>query len=178
MDNHTYNNKFDAIISLPQSEKETKERKKWETPCFKKRRTHCTYVEEVKRRKQNWWVSLRKAETSLKSTTSIVWIGKSISRIHLRGPFCQCLVQRSIKLLNKFRIGYQQWMPDQFFNNDNLKSISVENDKELVSFDIVSLYTNVPVHEAIHHCADLLYNNDNETCIERNLYWTSNHEQL
>ena len=44
--------------------------------------------------------------------------------------------------------------------NDNLKSISVEN--ELVSFDIVSLYTNVPVHEPIHHCADLLYNNDNE----------------
>ena len=42
------------------------------------------------------------------------------------------------------------------------KSISVENDEELVSFDIVSLYTNVPVHEAIHHCADLLYNNDNE----------------
>ena len=46
--------------------------------------------------------------------------------------------------------------------NDNLKSISVENDEELVSFDIVSLYTNVPVHEPIHHCADLLYNNDNE----------------
>ena len=41
---------------------------------------------------------------------------------------------------------------------DSLKNIHLDPDEELVSFDVVSLYTNVPVMEAIHHCADLLYN--------------------
>ena len=38
-----------------------------------------------------------------------------------------------------------------------LKSVTLEEGEELVSFDIVSLYTNVPVLEAIQVCADLLY---------------------
>jgi len=38
-----------------------------------------------------------------------------------------------------------------------LKSVTLEEDEELVSFDVVSLYTNVPVLEAIQVCADLLY---------------------
>ena len=38
-----------------------------------------------------------------------------------------------------------------------LKSVSLDKDEELVSFDVVSLYTNVPVLEAIQVCADLLY---------------------
>ena len=41
---------------------------------------------------------------------------------------------------------------------DMLKNIKLENDEELVSFDVTSLYTNVPVMEAIDTCADLLYN--------------------
>ena len=38
-----------------------------------------------------------------------------------------------------------------------IKSVRLEEYEELVSFDIVSLYTNVPVLEAIHVCAELLY---------------------
>ena len=30
-------------------------------------------------------------------------------------------------------------------------------DEEIISFDVVSLYANVPVLEAIQVCADLLY---------------------
>ena len=40
---------------------------------------------------------------------------------------------------------------------DQLADIVLEDDKELVSFDVVSLYTNVPVNEAIVVCANLLY---------------------
>ena len=33
----------------------------------------------------------------------------------------------------------------------------LENDEELVSFDVSSLYTNVPLIESIETCADLLF---------------------
>ena len=39
-----------------------------------------------------------------------------------------------------------------------LPSIQLEEDECLVSFDVVSLYTNVPVKESIQVCADLLFN--------------------
>ena len=40
---------------------------------------------------------------------------------------------------------------------DKLNEINLPNDEELVSFDVVSLYTNVPVLEAIEECTNLLY---------------------
>ena len=40
---------------------------------------------------------------------------------------------------------------------EQLADTVLEDDKELVSFDVVSLYTNVPVNEAIVFCANLLY---------------------
>ena len=41
---------------------------------------------------------------------------------------------------------------------DSLKDIHLEEEEEVVSFDVSSLYTNVPVNEAIEYCADILYN--------------------
>ena len=41
---------------------------------------------------------------------------------------------------------------------DKLKSVILEKDEVMISFDVSSLYTNVPVLEAIQYCADLLYN--------------------
>ena len=41
---------------------------------------------------------------------------------------------------------------------DSLKDIHLEEEEEVVSFDVSSLYTNVPVNEAIEYCADMLYN--------------------
>ena len=40
---------------------------------------------------------------------------------------------------------------------DQLSSIVLDDDKEIVSFDVVSLYTNVPVDEAIEVCVKFLY---------------------
>ena len=41
--------------------------------------------------------------------------------------------------------------------SDKIKTITLEKNEEMISFDVVSLYTNVPVLEAIDVCADLLY---------------------
>ena len=40
---------------------------------------------------------------------------------------------------------------------DQLKDITLDEGEVLVSFDVVSLYTNVPVMEAIQEAADRLY---------------------
>ena len=39
-----------------------------------------------------------------------------------------------------------------------LQDISLSSEETLVSFDVTSLYTNVPVKESIQVCADLLFN--------------------
>ena len=47
--------------------------------------------------------------------------------------------------------------------SESLKDIHLAEDEELISFDVSSLYTNVPVEEAINHCAELLYSGRYET---------------
>ena len=46
---------------------------------------------------------------------------------------------------------------------DQLNDITLDDDEVLVSFDVVSLYTNVPVDEAIQEAADRLYSGEFET---------------
>ena len=41
--------------------------------------------------------------------------------------------------------------------SDSLQNIQLPEDHVLISFDVTSLYTNVPVLEAIEHCTNLLY---------------------
>ena len=38
-----------------------------------------------------------------------------------------------------------------------MKNVKLDEDEVMISFDVSSLYTNVPVEEAIDTCADLLY---------------------
>ena len=40
---------------------------------------------------------------------------------------------------------------------DRIKNVTLGKEEEMVSFDVVSLYTNVPLLEAIHVCTELLY---------------------
>ena len=43
---------------------------------------------------------------------------------------------------------------------DSLKRMTLESDEAIVSFDVTSLYANVPVKEAIQEVADRLYSGD------------------
>ena len=40
---------------------------------------------------------------------------------------------------------------------DSLQHINLNNDREIIRFDVSSLYTNVPVSEAISNCTNLLF---------------------
>merc|ERR1711867_386061 len=42
--------------------------------------------------------------------------------------------------------------------SNKLKEVTLQEDEEIISYDVVSLYTNVPVLEAIEVCTDLLFN--------------------
>ena len=40
---------------------------------------------------------------------------------------------------------------------DKIKQVTLEDDEIIISFDVTSLYTNVPVDEAIQEAAEILY---------------------
>ena len=55
----------------------------------------------------------------------------------------------------------------------NLKDLNVDADEVLISFDVVSLYTNVPMEEALTYAADLLQAGkyiDNEPPIDKEVF--------
>ena len=91
-------------------------------------------------------------------------IGKFLSQYLARVP--ECNIQTSTEEIS-----------------NKIKNIEIEEDEELISFDVSSLYTNVPIEESIHDCANLLYAEKNhkgvpyfskETFIKLALMATSN----
>ena len=46
---------------------------------------------------------------------------------------------------------------DSFTFSDKIKEAALSQDGHMCSLDIVSLFTNVPLHEVIDICAELLY---------------------
>ena len=55
----------------------------------------------------------------------------------------------------------------------SLKTLNLDADEVLISFDVVSLYTNVALEEALTYAADLLYSGkyiDNEPPIEKEVF--------
>ena len=55
---------------------------------------------------------------------------------------------------------------------DSLKDVQLEDNEKLVSFDVSSLYTNVPVEEAINTCADLLFNSSARLPVDKDTFIT------
>ena len=56
--------------------------------------------------------------------------------------------------------------------SDSLKDVKLNDDDELVSFDVTSLYTNVPVMETINICTEKLYSmpDDKKPPIDRDTF--------
>ena len=58
--------------------------------------------------------------------------------------------------------------------SDRLNEVILDEDEEVISFDVVSLYTNVPVLEDITLCTDMLYNMpvDQQPTIDKDTFIT------
>ena len=55
--------------------------------------------------------------------------------------------------------------------SDTLKTVELTEDEEVVSFDVSSLYTHVPVMEAIEICSEHLYHHEQKhPPIDRNTF--------
>ena len=54
---------------------------------------------------------------------------------------------------------------------DQLQSLQLDEEEVMISFDVSSLYTNVPVKEAIAQAAERLYEGDaTASCGQRNVH--------
>ena len=54
--------------------------------------------------------------------------------------------------------------------NESIKHVSLKKDEQLVSFDVTSLYTNVPVEESIKHCTNLLFKKFSSLPIDKDTF--------
>ena len=159
----TYNSRLNDIINLPQFLNEEQKRKNEKNPVLKEEER---IVRILKKLKDESKINASLFEM-LKSTGSQPPQLYGLAKVHkVATPLRPIL---SMPGSSYFKIARQvadrlSVIEECKINSstqsiwDNLKTITLEEDQQLVSFDICSLYTNVPVHEAITYCADLLHN--------------------
>ena len=176
MHKETYNAKMDSIIALPQFKKWVKPRKNAMNPLLKEEQRVTDILSELH---DNHKIDTEMFE-KLRPTGSQPARLYGLAKVHKGDmPMRPVLSMPGSAYFNvaKQVASWLSIVPECQINCstkevcDSLSSVKLEEDEELVSFDVVSLYTNVPVLESIHVCADLLFSRysipvDKETFIE------------
>ena len=166
MKSETYYKKMDDIIKLPQFEKVEKKRKNEKHPILKEEERiqrdlkemldsneiSKTLYDKLRPRGSQpprlyGLAKVHKEEVPVRPVLSMpgsayYGIGKQLALWLSNIP--ECRINSSTKSVR-----------------DSLKEMRIEDGREIVSFDVSSLYTNVPVSEAIQICADLMFNGSN-----------------
>ena len=108
---------------------------------------------------------LQKIEMYWLATCPIIWISQSTQWIPHWDLFCRC----------RKHVWQAQWMAHKVFDKvpganietstegmrRRLEQIALESDETILSRDVKSLYTNVPVHEAIELACEAIYASSN-----------------
>ena len=166
MKRDTYNSKMNDILNLPQFTPYTKERKNAKHPIFKEEEKVQKLLSDLLKEDKISKVLHDKMRPRGSQPPRLYGLAK----VHKTAtPLRPVLSMPGSAYFNVARqVAY--WLsnvPECQINSstksicDSLKEVHLEDDEELVSFDVVSLYTNVPVKEAIQIAADLLYNGTN-----------------
>ena len=158
-----YKEKMDTILNLPQFEKMSITRKNAQNPIIKEEKRITDILKEMKednRISQTLYDKLRpvgsqparlyglakvhKDNTPMRPVLSMPGsayanIGKQVALWLSKVP--ECNINASTQQIS-----------------NTIKNMTLPNTDELISFDVSSLYTNVPVMESINTCADLLFN--------------------
>ena len=159
----TYHEKMDTIINLPQFEKFENNRKNAKHPILKeeervtnilkslldKGKLDKDLYEQIRPRGSQparlyGLAKVHKNNIPMRPVLSMP--GSAYHKVALYVAKClsivpQCKINASTEQIS-----------------NKLKEVILQEDEEIISYDVVSLYTNVPVLEAIEVCTDLLFN--------------------
>ena len=167
MKEETYKQKLDTILELPQFEKYVPPRINAIHPVLKEEER---IIETLKTLRDSGKID-NSLYRKLKPKGSQPARLYGTAKVHKTAIPARPVLSMPGSAYHKIGDQVAQWLstvPECGINtstrsiSSTLKDIQLEDDEEIVSFDVSSLYTNVPVMEAINVCADLLYNGQNE----------------
>ena len=177
MHKDAYHEKMNSIIALPQFQKWTPNRKNAMHPLLKEEERVSDILTELRKNKKIG----EELYNQLKPTGSQPARLYGLAKVHKQDMPMRPVLSMPGSVYYNIAKQVASWLshvPECQINCstkevcDTLSTVKLEDDEELVSFDVVSLYTNVPVMESINICADLLFSRfdklpvDKETFIE------------
>ena len=162
MKREKYEDKMSDILNLPQFEKVVQTRKNAKHPVLKEHERVC---EELLNLRKNSKID-EELYQKLYPTGSQPARTYGLAKVHKTSVPTRPVLSMPGSAYHSTALQCAEWLSvveECQINSstksisDSLQSIELEDDEELISFDVTSLYTNVPVKEAIAECADLLY---------------------
>ena len=157
-----YENKLSPILNLKQFQKEEVKRKNAKNPIVKEEERIFEILKQLKSENK---IS-EELYNSLRPVGSQPPRLYGLAKVHKTGCPMRPVVSMPGSPYEKIAKQVAKWLalvPECNINSstkemcDDLGNHRLVNNECLVSFDIVSLYTNVPVLEAIDVCSDLLF---------------------
>ena len=162
MKREVYNQKVDAIIQLPQFEKYVKPRKNAKHPLLKEEERIVDTLKELRDTEQidrSLYHKLKPRGSQPARLYGLAKVHKTNTPVRpvlsMPGSCYYNTAQQVADWLSVVDECKINSSTEQICNS--IKNVKLEEDEQLVSFDVTSLYTNVPVVEAIEVCTDLLY---------------------
>ena len=162
MKKETYHMKMDSIINLPQFEKVQKKRKNEKHPVIKEEERIISILKTLNKEGKINHTLYEKLKPRGSQPARLYGLAK----IHKPNTPVRPVLSMPGSAYHKIAVQVAEWLsvvPECQINastksiSDTLKTITLAEDEEIVSFDVSSLYTNVPVLEAIETCTELLY---------------------
>ena len=162
MHRQNYNSKLDPIIDLPQFIKVEEKRKNAKHPILKEEDRVVSVLMDLKKKGK---IS-EELLSELRPTGSQPPRLYGLAKVHKDGTPLRPIVSMPGSAYQRVAKKIAAWLslvPECRINTSTekvakqIQNMQLPPDECLVSFDIVSLYTNVPVKESIKVCADLLF---------------------
>ena len=153
---------MDSLIQLPQFEKMEKKRKNAKHPVLKEEERITDILKDLKDKKcisDNMYNRLKPSGSQPPRLYGL-------AKVHKKDTPLRPVLSMPGSAYNNVAKQVAKWLshvPECNINTstkaicDSLRTTQLNEDEELVSFDVTSLYTNVPVKEAIEVCTDLLF---------------------
>ena len=162
MKKSAYHEKLNSMINLPQFKKIERKRKNEKHPTLKEEERIRTVLKALKNNNK----IDQELHEELRPKGSQPARLYRLAKVHKENTPLRPVLSMPGSAYHKVAKKVAEWLsvvPECNINSstksvsDSLKNFQLNEDEELVSFDVTSLYTNVPVMEAINICTKKLY---------------------